>query len=494
MDNDIYTFVDKSLYKLNSSPIEVSSVVNPASIDSGVSTGFTELGYGGIRQGKTQFDNTETGFILGIDGTVAKLYIGNITNYLNWTGTALTIAGTITATAGAIGGFDIGTDYIRDAANSFGMVSTVTVGDDIRFWAGDTFANRDTASFRVSEAGAVTAANLNIVSGFILVDKNSNITLENATGASSELIFKQGASNYFQMYDDFDTSTLFIESLFEAGTISIGEGTLSPDIINITANDTINLTATAINLNGSPVGGFQLLASGTFNSTATTDTFTANAGTNQITSSSAHNLQNGDKVVLTTTDTLPAGLNPGTGYFVSGAGADTFFLALVPYGTVIDITDAGTGTHTWTNQSGSIILPFTAKAHLRVEVRAVAPTNNSAISMNFNFDGSGNYSARFSVDGATDAALSSQTKTWLTGNTTSDTNDKYSVIDIHNLASYIKLGSFATYSGSGATGGNTTTGGIGWNDTSNQISQVNIWLTGVAGFATGSIVYVYGMD
>ena len=44
------------------------------------------------------------------------------------------MVGAITVTAGGVvGGFDIGTDYIRDVANSFGMASTVTVGDDVRF-------------------------------------------------------------------------------------------------------------------------------------------------------------------------------------------------------------------------------------------------------------------------------------------------------------------------------------------------------------------------
>lgn len=71
-------------------------------------------------------------------------------------------AGTITAASGTVGGFDIGADYIRDAANSMGFASTVTGGDDVRFWAGDTFANRATADFRVTEAGAlfVTSADL----------------------------------------------------------------------------------------------------------------------------------------------------------------------------------------------------------------------------------------------------------------------------------------------------------------------------------------------
>jgi len=65
--------------------------------------------------------------------------------------------GQITASSGAIGGWSIGSDYIRDAANAVGLASTVTGGDDVRFWAGDTYANRATADFRVTEAGAMTA-------------------------------------------------------------------------------------------------------------------------------------------------------------------------------------------------------------------------------------------------------------------------------------------------------------------------------------------------
>ena len=77
------------------------------------------------------------------------------------------ITGGITATTGTIGGFDIGSDYIRDAANSMGLASTVSGSDDVRFWAGNTYANRATAPFRVTEAGAVTASNITITGGSI---------------------------------------------------------------------------------------------------------------------------------------------------------------------------------------------------------------------------------------------------------------------------------------------------------------------------------------
>lgn len=76
----------------------------------------------------------------------------------------LAITGTITATSGSIGGFNIGTDYIRDAANSMGLASAATGGDDVRFWAGDTFANRATAPFRVHESGILSATQISTTS------------------------------------------------------------------------------------------------------------------------------------------------------------------------------------------------------------------------------------------------------------------------------------------------------------------------------------------
>ena len=81
--------------------------------------------------------------------------------------------GEITATTGAIGGFNIGADYLRDVANSFGLASTVTGGNDVRFWAGDSFANRATADLRIYEDGSIVGTNatftgaLNATSGWI---------------------------------------------------------------------------------------------------------------------------------------------------------------------------------------------------------------------------------------------------------------------------------------------------------------------------------------
>lgn len=79
--------------------------------------------------------------------------------------------------------------------------------------------------------------------------------------------------------------------------------------------------------------------------------FTCVAATN-ICTDAAHGFQTGLKGQGTTTTTLPAGLNTSTDYFVIYLTADTYSLATsyanAVAGTAIDITDTGTGTHTFT--------------------------------------------------------------------------------------------------------------------------------------------------
>lgn len=95
-------------------------------------------------------------------------------------------------------------------------------------------------------------------------------------------------------------------------------------------------------------------AQSTTNTLGQTDNFTADAGTDVCTWSSVVNIPSnvltGTRVRLTTTGTLPAGLSTATDYFVVKLSDTTFKLsttyANAVAGTVINITDAGTGTHT----------------------------------------------------------------------------------------------------------------------------------------------------
>lgn len=95
-------------------------------------------------------------------------------------------------------------------------------------------------------------------------------------------------------------------------------------------------------------------AQATTNTLGFGDTFTADAGTDVITWTSTTNLPSniltGTRVRLTTTTTLPAGLALATEYYVIKVTDSTCKLATsyanAIAGTAINITDAGTGTHT----------------------------------------------------------------------------------------------------------------------------------------------------
>jgi hypothetical protein len=94
--------------------------------------------------------------------------------------------------------------------------------------------------------------------------------------------------------------------------------------------------------------------------TVTSDTFTA-AVTN-ICTQTGHGFLTGDGPIRLTNSggALPAGLSTGTDYYVEKIDADTFYLATSRAnafaGTEVDITDTGTGTHTYaTYTSGTAV-------------------------------------------------------------------------------------------------------------------------------------------
>lgn len=97
-------------------------------------------------------------------------------------------------------------------------------------------------------------------------------------------------------------------------------------------------------------------AQSTTNTLGQSDTFTADAGTDLCTYTSTANIPSniltGTRVRLTTSGTLPAGLATATDYYVIRMSDTTFELATsyanAIAGTQIDITSAGSGTHTIT--------------------------------------------------------------------------------------------------------------------------------------------------
>lgn len=120
-----------------------------------------------IRAGQTAFD-TGQGFYIGIvDGDPVFSFGDSTGDKITWDSINGLVATGITATIADIGGFEVGADYVRDVADSFGLASTVTGDDDVRFWAGSAFTDRATAPFRVTEAGLVNASSIAITGGSI---------------------------------------------------------------------------------------------------------------------------------------------------------------------------------------------------------------------------------------------------------------------------------------------------------------------------------------
>jgi hypothetical protein len=118
-------------------------------------------------------------------------------------------------------------------------------------------------------------------------------------------------------------------------------------------------------------------AQATANTLGQSDTFTADAGTDLCTYTSTanypSNLLTGTRVRLTTTTTLPGGLATATDYYLIRMSDSTFELATTYAnalaGTQINITDAGTGTHTitwllprYTNGAGVQAIFFNSNA------------------------------------------------------------------------------------------------------------------------------------
>lgn len=162
----------------------------------------------------------------------ANFYLGGSGGALQFNGATgeLAITGQVTAATGAIGGFNIGSDYLRDTVNSMGMSSTVTGGDDVRFWAGDTFANRATAPIHIFESGK-------LVSGSVSLTSVSGITIDPNVSSGSPIIGKgyqfvgSTGTDFFGLYA-FDISSVESELLL---TNSRASSSTQADIAIVTS-------------------------------------------------------------------------------------------------------------------------------------------------------------------------------------------------------------------------------------------------------------------
>lgn len=164
----------------------------------------------------------------------------------------------------------------------------------------------------------------------------------------ADAIFNAGTNLTFQPVTDATAN---------AGVIPHG-GNVSPDykrILNASAFTAAATTVPAVMMLVDLVGFYRVTSTTTITSQAMTNTlaafstFTADASTDVITHSNI-NLFPYTRVQVSTTTTLPAGLAAATDYYVIKVTDTTAKLATsyanAVAGTAINITDAGTGTHT----------------------------------------------------------------------------------------------------------------------------------------------------
>ena len=132
--------------------------INTGELNLGTASGMA------VKQAKSGYTDTTTGFWLGNDGGTPKFNIGTSANYLKFDGSNLDIAGEISADTGSIGGFTVGSTSLIAGANATRI--SLSTADGIHL-GNNTFAN---APFRVALDGSVTATNATVTGTLTLTN------------------------------------------------------------------------------------------------------------------------------------------------------------------------------------------------------------------------------------------------------------------------------------------------------------------------------------
>lgn len=164
----------------NASQVAVSG----SDIMSGVSTGIQQNATGSQQAGKKTFDNTVTGYIIGVDPKdgLAKLYIGNATNYLNWTGTSLIVNGYVAVSPGTFGGN--GTDGALAVASG---TTNIDLGSQSIFIKNYT-------SISITGTGAITFTSPAAGGTLVILKSKGNVTITSAATRAIDLRSIGGAN------------------------------------------------------------------------------------------------------------------------------------------------------------------------------------------------------------------------------------------------------------------------------------------------------------
>lgn len=139
----------------------------------------------------------------------------------------------------------------------------------------------------------------------------------------------------------FDTNPLTIHNT------SVGNTRTSLAVILKQGGFPVDLSGLTVKVEGDTDAGVAWITETTTGVTAEgTTTFTANASTDKLTASN-HKLPAGTQLKLSTTTTLPDGLSDSQFVYVREPEQHKFRVSETPDGPLIDLLDAGSGTHSY---------------------------------------------------------------------------------------------------------------------------------------------------
>lgn len=158
------------------------------------------------------------------DGGVGKFYAGDgDDDYIDWNGSTLTIEGSLRARTGYFGnsttGWNIGSSYVYNDTYKAGMSPS-----DYPFYAGQTYANRATAPFRISTTGKLTASGVDMT-GNIYADTLYSDNAYIAGGSKIGSFTVSGTSDGYYGSIISDAESVYIRAGTGSRFAAIGSGT-----------------------------------------------------------------------------------------------------------------------------------------------------------------------------------------------------------------------------------------------------------------------------
>ena len=255
---------------------QIANPVNASDIQPG------ELG-SLIGHGKKTFSDTTAGFLMGLatDGTY-KWIIGTSGSSVDWnvtTANTLTVAGTITATTGTIGGWTINATTLTGGDTTLNSTGVITLGTGnnivqlssvdatYRIWVGH--ATAASAPFSVTKAGVILSTS-GTIGGWNL---SSTVLRSGASDAASNVLI-DSANSLLRLgptsgdYITLDGANKRIRSSdYVAGVAGTGF-TLEPDLLevgNISARGIIRTAVFQKNVISSVGGSFAVVDSDKLN-------------------------------------------------------------------------------------------------------------------------------------------------------------------------------------------------------------------------------------